>query len=36
MPFNDSKIPAQKLDDSHNDIPDIRVKTAFNGYDIDS
>jgi len=31
MPFTDSKIPAQKLDDTPSDIPEIRVKTAFNG-----
>lgn len=33
MPFNDSKIPPHKLEDNHGDIPEIRVKTAFNGQD---
>lgn len=33
MPFSygDSKIAAQKLDESASDVPEIRVKTAFNG-----
>ena len=33
MPFTygESKIPAQKLNDSGSDVPEIRVKTVFNG-----
>lgn len=33
MPFTyaDSKIPAQKLNDSGSDVPEIRVKTVFDG-----
>ena len=33
MPFTygESKIPAQKLSDSVGDVPEIRVKTVFDG-----
>ena len=34
MPYttNESKIPPQKLGDESGGIPEIKVKTAFNGY----
>jgi len=31
LAYNDSKIPAQKLGNEQGDIPEIKVKTAFNG-----
>ena len=32
LAYNDSKIPAQKLGNEQGDIPEIKVKTAFNGW----